>query len=302
MGEMWGADLAQLRALAREFDVAAQSLDNTVSEVTSVLSSVDWLGPGGDQFRAEWDGHHAPSLRLASDNLAGAKVTVERNADMQEETSNDYGGGAGTPPGGESQSPPRTFQGEESNWLNDLIGDASWGWTVAGVTQFGLDLATRGAYGVWGLADSVPGGLGKFVGGAGTALAWGSVAFGAFQMGQGFAEGDYWKAGDGAITAGFGVAGVLAGAALLSNPVGWTILGLGAAWAIADIFIDGNVTEAIWNGANKATDWALEKGGEVLDGAADLAGDAVDAVSDAAGDVLDAGGALIDGAKDLFSW
>lgn len=320
MGEMWGADLEQLRALAREFDAASQSLDNTVSEVTSMLSSVPWLGPSGDQFRDEWDGHHAPSIRQASTGLAAAKSSIERNADEQEQTSEDYSGGTGGGPGG-GDLPGATGTGTASadgdgnwaDWLTGVVGEASWLATVGGVSQLGVDLLARGAYGIWGVADSVPGGLGGAIGAAGKFFAGASIAFGAFQLGQGIGSGDYWMAGDGAITAGFGAAGLLVAAGLVSNPVGWAILGVGAAWAVADIFIDGNVTETLWNGATDAAGWAWDTAGDVASGTADLAGDAIDAggellsdagdaVSDAAGDVLDAGGDLIDGAKDLLPW
>jgi uncharacterized protein YukE len=320
MGEVWGADLAQLRALAREFDTAAQTLDTAVGEVTSMLSSVDWLGPGGDQFRAEWDGHHAPTMRDVSSSLAEVRTKIERNADQQDETSNDYAGGIGGGTGGDDW-PGGTGTGTVSaeddgnwaDWLTGVVGEGSWWATVGGVSQFGVDLLARGAYGVWGVADSVPGGLGGAIGAAGKFFAGASIAFGAFQFGQGIGSGDYWMAGDGAITAGFGAAGLLVAAGLVSNPVGWTILGVGAAWAVADIFIDGNVTETAWNGAKDAAGWAWDTGSDVVSGAAGLAGDALDAggellgdageaVGDAAGDVLDAGGDLIDGAKDLFSW
>jgi len=310
MGEMWGADLAELRALAREFDAASQTLDNTVSEVTSMLSSVPWLGPSGDQFREEWDGHHAPSLRQASSGLAEARAAVERNADAQEQTSDDYvggaiGGGLGGP--GADGFGGATASGSadvDKNWaqsLVDVVGDASWWATAGGVGQFGIDLASRVATGVWGVADSVPG-VGGAIGAAGKFFAGASIAFGAFQFGQGIGSGDYWMAGDGAITAGFGAAGLLVAAGLVSNPVGWAILGAGAAWAVADIFIDGNVTETAWNFAKDSAGWVGEKAGDLAGGAAELAGDAGEAIADTAGDILDAGGDLIDGAKDLLPW
>lgn len=312
MGEMWGADVAELRALAREFGAAAQSLDNTVSEVSSMLSSVGWMGPSGDQFRDEWDGMHAPSLRLASTDLAEARTKIERNADQQEETSNDYGGGGPAAGGWPGATGTGTASADaDGNWAQsvlDAVGEASWWATLGGVGQFGIDLASRFATGVWGLADNVPS-VGGAIGAAGKFFAGASIAFGAFQFGQGIGSGDYWMAGDGAITAGFGAAGLLVAAGLVSNPVGWAILGAGAVWAISDLLIDGNVTETIWNGATDAAGWVWDKGGDVVSGAADLAdaggellSDAGDAVSDAAGDVLDAGGDLLDGAKDLLPW
>lgn len=301
MGEVWGADLAQLRALAREFDTAAQTLDTAVSEVTSMLSSVDWLGPGGDQFRAEWDGHHAPAMRDVSTNLAEVRSKIERNADQQDETSNDYAGagigaagaaafagasatGSGTVSGG----------GDDGNWAKtvlDVVGDANWVATAGGLVHNGIELGARWAHGLWNVADALPGGWGGAIGTAGKAFAWGSVAFGAFQMGQGIGEGDYWMAGDGAISAGLGVGGLLVAAGLVSNPVGWAILGAGAAWAVADLLIDGNVTEVAWNAAKDVGGWV-----------GDTAGDIADGVGDLAGDVLDAGGDLLDGAKDLLPW
>lgn len=305
MGEMWGADLAQLRTLAREFDAASQSLDNTVSQVTSMLDSVPWMGPSGDQFRAEWDGLHVPALRNASTGLAEAKNTVERNADDQERTSEDYaGGGAGGPAGDGFPGATGTGSADaDEGWLQTLfntVGEASWWATAGAVGQFAADLATRLGSGVWGLVDDVP--MGAAIGTAGKYFAGLSIAFGAFQIGQGIYEGDYWKAGDGAITAGFGAAGLLVAAGLVSNPIGWTILGLGAAWAVTDLIVDGNITEGAWNLASDAAGWVGDTAGDLASGAADLAADAGDAIADTAGDVLDAGGDLIDGAKDLLPW
>lgn len=305
MGEMWGADLEQLRTLAREFDAASQSLDNTISEVTSVLSSVDWLGPSGDQFREEWDGHHVPALRATADGLAGARSAVERNADAQEQTSGDYAGGG---PGGGSGGGAGAFAGASAsgtgtlsggggdggNWADtvlDVVGEANWAATIGGLVQNGVELGARWGQGIWGVADALPGGWGGAIGTAGKAFAWGSVAFGAFQMGQGIGSGDYWMAGDGAISAGLGVGGLLVAAGLVSNPVGWAILGAGAAWAVTDLLVDGNITEGAWNAASDAAGWV-----------GDTAGDIAGGVADAAGDVLDAGGDLIDGAKDLLPW
>lgn len=298
MGEIWGADLDQLRALAKEFDAASQSLDNTVNEVQAMLYTVDWLGPGGDQFRGEWEGQHAPSLRRISGELSGVKDTVLRNADAQEQTSNELGGGAGPGAGvfaGASASGTGTVSGGDGeNWAQtvlDVVEGANWGATVAGLFHNAAELATRWTHGIWGVADALPGGWGGAIGAAGKAFAWGSVAFGAWQMGEGLAKGDYWKVGDGAMGVALGAGGLLVAAGLVSNPVGWFILGAGAAWAIADLRIDGNITEAAWNGAGNAAEWV-----------GDTAGDIAEGVSDVAGDVLDAGGDLIEGAKDLLPW
>jgi len=188
--------------------------------------------------------------------------------------------------------------GDDGNWAQtvlDVVEGANWAATVGGLLHNGVELGARWAQGIWGVADALPGGWGGAIGTAGKAFAWGSVAFGAFQMGQGIGSGDYWMAGDGAISTGLGVGGLIVAAGLVSNPVGWAILGAGAAWAVTDLLVDGNITEGAWNLANDVADVSAAVTGAAID----VAGDAI---ADTAGDVLDAGGDLIDGAKDLLPW
>lgn len=293
---MFGADIDQLRTLATLFDDRSQHLSAAVDTIGGSVEQVPWFGPSSEQFREEWEGSHAPALRDAAASLLRGADRLRTNADDQEATSADLGGGGGYPAPG-LPWPGNPFGGAEASgtgtaedgggWgdlLNDLVGEAGWWGSVGGATEFLAEIAYRGGSGLWSLADDLPGGFGA----AGTALGWLSVATGGWTIGQGVAEGDWWKVGDGAITAGLGVGSLLAGAALVSNPVGWAILGAGAAWAVADIFIDGNITETVWNGAVDVGEWAWDAGGDLVEGAGDLASD-----------VWDAGGDLLEGAGDL---
>ena len=210
MGEMWGADLAQLRNLAREFDAASQSLDNAVTEITSVLSGVDWLGPSGDQFREEWDGHHAPAMRLVATGLAEARTTVERNADQQDETSNDYAGGGSRRtwrrrnrhegrPGSDQAGDGGSGNPEDDGfpeWFDKAFGGWSNGLTAGGLGQDLINLIVKVGSGVDSLADLGAGG--HMLDAFGKVFAVGSIVTGGLQAFDEWSEGDFYGGADGA--------------------------------------------------------------------------------------------------------
>ncbi|GAB3169917.1 hypothetical protein GCM10027059_35580 [Myceligenerans halotolerans] len=303
-GNLYGADIEQLRALASVFEDKSNQLSSAVQVIAGSVDQIPWFGPSGEMFREEWEVSHAPGLRDAASALVSAADALVRNADAQDETSNDDGGIVGGPypgdnpfAGAEAGATGTADGGGWGDWLNDLVGETGWWASVAGATEFAAETAYRYGAGLWGLADDIPAGFGW----AGKAIGWAGIALGGWTIGQGIAEGDWWKVGDGAITAGLGLGAVLAGAALLSNPVGWAILGAGAAWAVADIFIDGNITEAAWNGISNAGEWAWDTAGDAADWVGDTAGDAWDGATDVAGDIYDAGGDLLEGAGDFIS-
>ena len=315
MGEVWGADLAQLRALAREFDTAAQTLDTAVGEVTSMLSSVDWLGPGGDQFRAEWDGHHAPTMRDVSSSLAEVRTKIERNADQQDETSNDYAGGTGGVGGGPGGGLPGdigTMAGEGGSgnpedegfpeWFDKALGGWSNGLTAGGLGQDLFNWIVKTGTAVDSLADLGAGG--HLLDAFGKVFAVGSIVTGGLQAFDEWSEGDFYGGADGAVTAGLGVA-VLATAA---TPAGPFVAGAAAIWGGASLInglvSDRPLTENLlnyaspvglaWNAfsdkqfSEAVTDaggWAWDKGG-----------DAVSGIADGAGEVFEAGGNMLKGA------
>jgi uncharacterized protein YukE len=103
MGELWGADIVQLRALATTMRDNTQTLETARAQVDALMDSVDWFGPSGDQFRAEWTGLHRAHMTAAIETLVQAGDTLDRNADSQERTSEDAGiAGAGGTGGGTS--------------------------------------------------------------------------------------------------------------------------------------------------------------------------------------------------------
>ena len=98
---MVGADVDQLRALARTLDQAADRMESTASSATGLLDRAAWRGPDADRYRSGWRSSSLPQVRNAVAALREAAATAKRNADAQEAASSADGGAAsGGPVGG----------------------------------------------------------------------------------------------------------------------------------------------------------------------------------------------------------
>jgi hypothetical protein len=95
-----GADVQELRAFAKLVDTASHQLDDTSAGLSAALGSARWLGPDGSQFTAHWNSQYKPGLVRASTSLQHLVATLVKNADDQQATSSDTGGGAGVSAGG----------------------------------------------------------------------------------------------------------------------------------------------------------------------------------------------------------
>lgn len=96
MGEVWGADIAQLRVLATTLRNQTRTLEDARAQVDSLIDDLPWYGPSAEEFRAEWSSLHRAGVTAAIDTLVQAGDAVDRNADAQEQTSEDAGlAGAG---------------------------------------------------------------------------------------------------------------------------------------------------------------------------------------------------------------
>lgn len=87
MAGMYGADVAELRDLARAFDAAATKLDRERMSVGNAIRIQAWVGPVAVRFRAEWDSDHSTRVASAAARLKEAALALRRNADDQERTS-----------------------------------------------------------------------------------------------------------------------------------------------------------------------------------------------------------------------
>lgn len=82
-----GIDAQYSRQQARAMQTGAGDLDGIVGQIGSLLSQVQWSGPGAQRFLGEWDGALRPELQAAAENIRQNAVELDRRAQMQEEAS-----------------------------------------------------------------------------------------------------------------------------------------------------------------------------------------------------------------------
>lgn len=144
MAGMWGADVQQLRDLAKQFDSSAKKLEEFRSSLGSLVeSSGSWHGPDAASFRSKWSSFHAPNLSSAAAALDTGATRLRLNADDQESTSLDDGGsvgfGGGSQPGGGSNG-EGTWQEAVGDGIVNTWPHASNVLTVAGVGSSAVSL------------------------------------------------------------------------------------------------------------------------------------------------------------------
>lgn len=92
MAGMYGADIAQLRTLAAQFDRAADQLDSHRVSVGGAIRVSAWQGPDAGAFRHQWDSAHAGRMAAAAGSLRTNAQLLRANAEDQERTSAVEGG------------------------------------------------------------------------------------------------------------------------------------------------------------------------------------------------------------------
>ncbi|GAA1994668.1 hypothetical protein GCM10009718_35730 [Isoptericola halotolerans] len=299
MGEMYGADVEQLRALSQRLSESSAELESAAGLISQLVETVPWYGPSAEMFRDEWAWSYEPSLRSAAHGLTDASQKAARNADDQEATSNSYdGSGVGSEPGGPGTGTGGTGPGADGggadggdstgpdlfpDWLTDVQNGATWTGLAADLGEGAL----RANVDDWAQL----GGYGRGLSGLATGLAGLGAGLGAYQTITGIADGNGWQVADGLVNTGLGVAGLLVTAA---TPAGWVVLGAGAVWA-------GSSLLASHLGYDHTSEMFVDAGRWVGNTVADGAGAVWDGVENAAGAVADAGAALADGASSVVS-
>jgi hypothetical protein len=91
---MWGADVEQLNALARDLTAAAASLESISRTVGGRMGSVPWAGRDATMFRDDWQRGHSAALRAAGESMRSAASAVQAHANDQRKASEASGGGA----------------------------------------------------------------------------------------------------------------------------------------------------------------------------------------------------------------
>jgi WXG100 family type VII secretion target len=131
-GNLWGADVAQLRTLAQQFGTASDSLMQQSSSLTGVINnaSASWKGADSARFRSEWNGSHRALIQQTADALRQESKRLLANADEQEKASNGApGSGGGGPFGGSGPGgPANPFSPWGPDWISDGDSPFRTGW------------------------------------------------------------------------------------------------------------------------------------------------------------------------------
>ncbi|MDQ4213452.1 hypothetical protein [Microbacterium capsulatum] len=118
---MYGADIAQLRTLAQQFDRHAQQLDAHRMTVGSAIQISAWLGPVAVRFRHLWDSDYSRRVHSAAETLRSAANDLRRNADEQDRAS----AAQGRAIGGGSARGLVGIPGSVGSFVQDVVIDGS---------------------------------------------------------------------------------------------------------------------------------------------------------------------------------
>ncbi|WP_426988528.1 hypothetical protein [Pseudarthrobacter sp. Y6] len=120
----YGADVSQLRELAKAVDKAAALLSSRASSLQGQIQSAPWKGTDGELFRQDWSGNHRPSLERVASSLRHNSKLLLQHANEQEQSSAETGGGSG---GGGSSALDRLkdLGSRAQNWLEEQVAKAA---------------------------------------------------------------------------------------------------------------------------------------------------------------------------------
>jgi uncharacterized protein YukE len=93
---IYGADVAQLRALSKQLSASSARLMSTRTALSrDVHNSTSWKGSDAERFRSEWNATHSAMLAKVIEALAGAGKAAAIHADEQERASSADSPGTG---------------------------------------------------------------------------------------------------------------------------------------------------------------------------------------------------------------
>ncbi|MGX1160063.1 uncharacterized protein YukE [Arthrobacter sp. SLBN-100] len=259
-GNLWGADVAELRTLAQQFGKTADLLLQQSTQLTShINSTTSWKGQDAVAFRSEWNGSHRAMLQQAAFALKQESKKLLENANQQEEASD------GEPGSGGGHIPAGSGSGSTENpWGPDWLAKGSPfrdGWAIRSQFKNALDLPKN----VFGLAAMASKGLDEFT----DATRWAklpanSVTYNLLdsgtdllglknlqkyvpalnQFGGVFKESTWLFKGHGPVLESLGKGG-------LGRGLGWAGVGLNA-FDAAGYIAAGKTEDAVWSGAKAA--------------------------------------------------
>ncbi|WP_157366247.1 WXG100 family type VII secretion target [Arthrobacter sp. Soil763] len=125
-GNLWGADVAQLRSLAQHFGKTSETLLQQSSVLTSTINNnTSWKGTDSARFKSDWNGTHRALIQQTARALKEESKRLMTHADEQEKASNaapGSGGGPGSYTSGNVGGQGRA--GNNSPWGPDWISNS----------------------------------------------------------------------------------------------------------------------------------------------------------------------------------
>lgn len=262
-GNLWGADVDQLRTLARQFGNSADALAQQSMQLSGQINnSPAWKGQDAEHFRSDWNGNHRMLLQQAASALKQESKKLLENANQQEKASDAAGSGSAP---GYGLAPHAAGNPSAANpWGPDWLAKGSPfrdAWGLRGMAKNALDLPKN----VFGLAVMASKGLDVFTDAARWAKLPGqSVTYNLLdsgtdilglknlqkyipalnQFGGIFKESPWLFKGQGSMLESLGKGG-------LGRGLGWAGVGLNAFDTAAYIAQD-KPEEALWSGAKTA--------------------------------------------------
>ncbi len=103
---IFGADVEQLRSLAKQFESSASTLLNVIRTLDRHINSPDaWRGPDAERFRSDWNQRGRLAITRSAEALKTAASALSRNAQEQQQASAGNGASShGSLPGGHQTS------------------------------------------------------------------------------------------------------------------------------------------------------------------------------------------------------
>ena len=95
-GNLWGADVAQLRTLAQQFGKTSETLLQQSTTLTSAINNnTSWKGADGARFTSEWNSSHRALIQTTAFALKAESKRLMTHAEQQEKASNTAAGAGG---------------------------------------------------------------------------------------------------------------------------------------------------------------------------------------------------------------
>ncbi|KGJ79650.1 hypothetical protein GY21_04275, partial [Cryobacterium roopkundense] len=122
MSGKYGADVEQLRDLARALDQAGQTLERHRMTVGNQIKISAWVGPVAVRFRLEWESDHSRRVLAAAHILTQNATLLRQNADEQALASAVDAGAGGAPGAGGSAAPLPQAPVSTADYIRNVSG------------------------------------------------------------------------------------------------------------------------------------------------------------------------------------